>query len=200
MALVTSKGTMDKESPSVRKYIAQRAELLGAIRLPNNTFKGNAGTEVVSDILILQKRDRIIDIEPDWVHLNTDENGIKMNSYFVDHPDMILGEMKMVSGRFGEEATCEPYENADLESLLNDAISNIHGEITDYQLDEDLEEEDNSIPADPTVRNFSYALYDGKTSIISNSIFIDFCPRKRSAVKVEFYTFIKIVLRGLHNL
>ena len=169
MALVTSKGTMDKESPVVRKYIAQRAELLGAIRLPNNTFKGNAGTEVVSDILILQKRDRIIDIEPDWVHLNTDENGIKMNSYFVDHPDMILGEMKMVSGRFGEEATCEPYENADLESLLNDAISNIHGEITDYQLDEDLEEEDNSIPADPTVRNFSYALYDGKIYFRENS-------------------------------
>ena len=169
MALVTSKGTMDKESPAVRKYIAQRAELLGAIRLPNNTFKGNAGTEVVSDILILQKRDRIIDIEPDWVHLNTDENGIKMNSYFVDHPDMILGEMKMVSGRFGEEATCEPYENADLESLLNDAISNIHGEITDYQLDDALEEEDNSIPADPTVRNFSYALYDGKIYFRENS-------------------------------
>ena len=169
MALVTSKGTMDKESPAVRKYIAQRAELLGAIRLPNNTFKGNAGTEVVSDILILQKRDRIIDIEPEWVHLNTDENGIKMNSYFVEHPDMVLGEMKMVSGRFGEEATCEPYENADLESLLNDAISNIHGEITDYQLDEDLEEEDNSIPADPTVRNFSYTFYDGKIYFRENS-------------------------------
>ncbi len=169
MALVTSKGTMDKESPAVRKYIAQRAELLGAIRLPNNTFKGNAGTEVVSDILILQKRDRIIDIEPDWVHLNTDENGIKMNSYFVDHPDMILGEMKMVSGRFGEEATCEPYENSDLESLLNDAISNIHGEIADYELDDDLEEEDNSIPADPTVRNFSYTLYDGKIYFRENS-------------------------------
>ena len=169
MALVTSKGTMDKESPAVRKYIAQRAELLGAIRLPNNSFKGNAGTEVVSDILILQKRDRIIDIEPDWVHLNTDENGIKMNSYFVEHPDMILGEMKMVSGRFGEEATCEPYENADLESLLNDAISNIHGEIADYELDDDLEEEDNSIPADPTVRNFSYTLYDGKIYFRENS-------------------------------
>ena len=114
MALVTSKGTMDKETLAVRKYIAQRAELLGAIRLPNNTFKGNAGTEVVSDILILQKRDRLIDIEPDWVHLDTDENGIKMNSYFVQHPEMILGEMKMVSGRFGMEATCVPYENADL--------------------------------------------------------------------------------------
>ena len=118
MALVTSKGTMDKENSAVRKYIAQRAELLGAIRLPNNTFKGNAGTEVVSDILILQKRDRLIDIEPDWVHLDTDENGIKMNSYFVQHPEMILGEMKMVSGRFGMEATCVPYENADLTDLV----------------------------------------------------------------------------------
>lgn len=169
MALVTSKGTMDKENPAVRKYIAQRAELLGAIRLPNNTFKGNAGTEVVSDILILQKRDRITDIEPDWVHLNAGENGIKMNSYFVDHPDMILGEMKMVSGRFGEEATCEPYENADLESLLEEAISNIHGEITLYELDEDLEEEDNSIPADPTVRNFSYTVVDDVIYFRENS-------------------------------
>ncbi len=127
MALVTSKGTMDKETLAVRKYIAQRAELLGAIRLPNNTFKGNAGTEVVSDILILQKRDRLIDIEPDWVHLDTDENGIKMNSYFVQHPEMILGEMKMVSGRFGMEATCVPYENADLAAQLDEAVANIHG-------------------------------------------------------------------------
>ena len=125
MALVTSKGTMDKENPAVRKYIAHRAELLGAIRLPNDTFKGNAGTEVVSDILILQKRDRIIDIEPDWVHLNTDKNGIRMNSYFAEHPEMILGDMKIVSGRFGEETTCVPYENADLESLLDEAVSNI---------------------------------------------------------------------------
>ena len=160
MALVTSKGTMDKENPAVRKYIAQRAELLGAIRLPNNTFKGNAGTEVVSDILILQKRDRIIDIEPDWVHLNTDENGIRMNSYFVEHPDMVLGDMKIVSGRFGEEATCVPYENADLAALLDEAVSNIHGEINAYEQDEELEEEDYSIPADPNVRNFSYTLLD----------------------------------------
>ena len=156
MALVTSKGTMDKETLAVRKYIAQRAEFLGAIRLPNNTFKGNAGTEVVSDILILQKRDRLIDIEPDWVHLDTDENGIKMNSYFVQHPEMILGEMKMVSGRFGMEATCVPYENADLAAQLDEAVANIHGEITEYETEEELEEEDNSIPADPTVRNFSY--------------------------------------------
>ena len=169
MALVTSKGTMDKETLAVRKYIAQRAELLGAIRLPNNTFKGNAGTEVVSDILILQKRDRLIDIEPDWVHLDTDENGIKMNSYFVQHPDMILGEMKMVSGRFGMEATCVPYENADLAAQLDEAVANIHGEITEYEAEEELEEEDNSIPADPTVRNFSYTVVDGKIYYRENS-------------------------------
>ena len=169
MALVTSKGTMDKETLAVRKYIAQRAELLGAIRLPNNTFKGNAGTEVVSDILILQKRDRLIDIEPDWVHLDTDENGIKMNSYFVQHPEMILGEMKMVSGRFGMEATCVPYENADLAAQLDEAVANIHGEITEYETEEELEEEDNSIPADPTVRNFSYTMVDDKIYYRENS-------------------------------
>ena len=169
MALVTSKGTMDKENSTVRKYIAQRAELLGAIRLPNNTFKGNAGTEVVSDILILQKRDRLIDIEPDWIHLDTDENGIKMNSYFVQHPEMILGEMKMVSGRFGMEATCVPYENADLAAQLDEAVANIHGEITEYEAEEELEEEDNSIPADPTVRNFSYTVVDDKIYYRENS-------------------------------
>ena len=169
MALVTSKGTMDKETLAVRKYIAQRAELLGAIRLPNNTFKGNAGTEVISDILILQKRDRLIDIEPDWVHLDTDENGIKMNSYFVQHPEMILGEMKMVSGRFGMEATCVPYENADLAAQLDEAVANIHGEITEYEAEEELEEEDNSIPADPTVRNFSYTVVDDKIYYRENS-------------------------------
>ena len=169
MALVTSKGTMDKDNPSVRKYIAQRAELLGAIRLPNDTFKGNAGTEVVSDILFLQKRDRLIDIEPDWVYLDTDENGIKMNSYFVQHPEMILGEMKMVSGRFGPEATCEAFENADLGELLNEAVINIHGEISEYEVADELDEEDNSIPADPTVRNFSYTVLDDKIYFRENS-------------------------------
>lgn len=169
MALVTSKGTMDKENSSVRKYIAQRAELLGAIRLPNNTFKGNAGTEVVSDILFLQKRDRLIDIEPDWVHLDTDENGIKMNSYFVEHPEMVLGEMKMISGRFGMEATCEPYENSNLEDELMEAVANIHGEITAYEVEEELSEEDNSIPADPTVRNFSYTVVDDTIYFRENS-------------------------------
>ena len=169
MALITSKGTMDKENPAVRKYIAQRADLLGAIRLPNNTFKGNAGTEVVSDILILQKRDRIVDIEPDWVHLGTDENGIAMNSYFVEHPEMILGEMKMVSGRFGPEPSCVPYEGADLAEQLSEAVANIHGEITAYEVEDELTEEDNSIPADPTVRNFSYTLVDGKIYFRENS-------------------------------
>ena len=169
MVLITSKGTMDKENPAVRKYIAQRADLLGAIRLPNNTFIGNAGTEVVSDILILQKRDRIVDIDPDWVHLGTDENGIAMNSYFVEHPEMILGEMKMVSGRFGPEPSCVPYEVADLAEQLSEAVANIHGEITAYEVEDELTEEDNSIPADPTVKNFSYTLVDGKIYFRENS-------------------------------
>ena len=169
MALVTSKGTMDKTNSSVRKYIAQRAELLGAIRLPNDTFKDNAGTEVVSDILFLQKRDRLIDIEPDWVQLGTNENGITMNSYFVEHPEMILGEMKTVSGRFGEEVTCIPFENADLSELSSEAVANIHGEISDYEVEDDLEEEDNSIPADPDVRNFSYTILDDKIYFRENS-------------------------------
>ena len=169
MALVTSKGTMDKENSNVRKYIAQRAELLGAIRLPSDTFKGNAGTEVVSDILFLQKRDRLIDIEPDWVHLDADGNGIRMNSYFVQHPEMILGEMKMVSGRFGQEVTCEPFENADLSELLSEAVSNIHGEISEYEVADELEEEENSIPADPEVRNFSYTVVDDKIYFRENS-------------------------------
>jgi len=169
LALITSKGTMDKENPTVRKYIAQRAELLGAIRLPNDTFKGNAGTAAVSDILFFQKRDRLIDIEPEWVHLDTDSNGFKMNSYFVSHPEMILGEMKTVSGRFGEEITCAPYENSDISVLLNEAIQNIHGEITEYALDKELAEQDDSIPADPTVRNFSYTIVDGKIYYRENS-------------------------------
>lgn len=169
IALVTSKGTMDKESNAVRKYIAQRAELLGAIRLPNNTFKGNAGTEVVSDILFLQKRDRIVDVVSDWVYLDTDENGIRMNSYFVRHPEMVLGEMRMVSGRFGMEPTCEPYENSDLATQLDEAVSNIHGELSVYERDGEPAEEDNSILADPTVRNFSYTVLNGKLFFRENS-------------------------------
>ena len=169
VAFVTSSYTMDKRTASARKYIAQRAELLGAIRLPNNAFKAAAGTEVVSDILFLQKRERMVDIEPEWVHLATDENGIQMNSYFIDHPDMILGEMKMVSGPFGPTPTCEPYPDQSLEELLTEAIQNIHGEITAYDREEELEGEDHSIEADPAVRNFSYTLVNGQIYYRENS-------------------------------
>ena len=169
IAVVTSSYTMDKRTASARKYIAQRAELLGAVRLPNNAFKAAAGTEVVSDILFLQKRERMADIEPEWVHLATNENGIQMNSYFIDHPDMILGEMKMVSGPFGPTPTCEPYPEQPLEALLAEAVQNIHGEITAYDREEELEGEDHSIEADPAVRNFSYTLVDGQIYYRENS-------------------------------
>ena len=169
IAVVTSSYTMDKRTASARKYIAQRAELLGAVRLPNNTFKAAAGTEVVSDILFLQKRERMVDIEPEWVHLATNEDGIQMNSYFIDHPDMILGEMKMVSGPFGPTPTCEPYPEQPLEALLAEAVQNIHGEITAYDREDELEGEDHSIEADPAVRNFSYTLVDGQIYYRENS-------------------------------
>ena len=169
IAVVTSSYTMDKRTASARKYIAQRAELLGAVRLPNNTFKSAAGTEVVSDILFLQKRERMVDIEPEWVHLATNEDGIQMNSYFIDHPDMILGEMKMVSGPFGPTPTCEPYPEQPLEALLAEAVQNIHGEIAAYDREEELEGEDHSIEADPAVRNFSYTLVDGQIYYRENS-------------------------------
>ena len=170
VAFITSKGTMDKENPAVRKYIAQRADLLGAIRLPNNTFKDAAGTEVTSDIIFLQKRDRLIDIEPEWVHLATDENGIRMNSYFVSNPEMVLGDMQIISGAHGPESACVAYENAELGDLLQDAIQNIHAEITEFELDDlEAEDEDLSIPADPSVRNFSYAVVDGKLYFRENS-------------------------------
>ena len=169
IAVVTSSYTMDKRTASARKYIAQRAELLGAIRLPNNAFKAAAGTEVVSDILFLQKRERMVDIEPEWVHLATNEDGIQMNSYFIDHPDMVLGEMKMVSGPFGPTPTCEPYPEQPLEALLAEAVQNVHGEITAYDREEELEGEDHSIEADPAVRNFSYTLVDGQIYYRENS-------------------------------
>ena len=168
---ITSKGTMDKASPEVRKYIAQRAELLGAIRLPDNTFRANAGTEVTSDILILQKRDRVIDVEPDWVYLDTDENGVTMNSYFVQHPEMVLGQMRLESTRFGKsEPACKAYEDKSLSELLNDAVQKISGEITelDNEIDQISDEQDTSIPADPNVRNFSFALVDGKVYFREN--------------------------------
>lgn len=168
MILITSKGTMDKENSNIRRYIAQRADLLGAIRLPNDTFKGNAGTEVVSDILVLQKRDRMLDIEPDWVQLDNTEDGIRMNKYFVDNPDMVLGNMEMVSGRFGPESTCIPYEDRALEELLDVAVKNIHGQITEVQIGDEFEE-DLSIPVLPDVRNFSYTVVDGKIYFRENS-------------------------------
>ena len=169
IAVVTSSYTMDKRTASARKYIAQRSELLGAIRLPNNAFKAAAGTEVVSDILFLQKRERMVNIEPEWVHLATNEDGIQMNSYFIDHPDMVLGEMKMVSGPFGPTPTCEPYPEQPLEALLAEAVQNVHGEITAYDREEELEGEDHSIEADPAVRNFSYTLVDGQIYYRENS-------------------------------
>ena len=170
IAFITSKGTLDKENPNVRKYIAQRADLLGAIRLPNDTFRAAAGTEVTSDIIFLQKRDRLVDIEPDWVHLATDANGIRMNAYFVDNPEMALGDMQMVSGPHGMESACIAYENAELGDLLRDAIQNIHAEITEFEIDDlEAEDEDLSIPADPDVRNFSFTVVDGKIYYRENS-------------------------------
>ena len=167
IAFITSKGTLDKENPSVRKYIAQRADLLGAIRLPNNTFKANAGTEVTSDIIFLQKRDSITDIEPDWVYLGENDEGIKMNQYFIDNPEMILGNMEMISTRFGYDSACIS-DGENLEDKLERAISNIHAEVKEYELD-DIGEEDNSIEADLTVRNFSYTLIDDKIYFRENS-------------------------------
>ena len=169
IAFITSKGTLDKENSAVRKYLAQRADLIGAIRLPNNAFKANARTEVTSDIIFLQKRDRMTDIEPDWVHLDTDENGIRMNRYFVQHPEMVLGDMVMESTRFGMDSTCRSYEDADLSELLSEAVQNLHAQITDYEVEELDEEEDRSIPADPAVRNFSFCLVDGKVYYRENS-------------------------------
>lgn len=169
IAFIISKGTLDKENSAVRKYLAQRADLIGAIRLPNNAFKANARTEVTSDIIFLQKRDRMTDIEPDWVHLDTDENGIRMNRYFVQHPEMVLGDMVMESTRFGMDSTCRSYEDADLSELLSEAVQNLHAQITDYEVEELDEEEDRSIPADPSVRNFSFCLVDGKVYYRENS-------------------------------
>lgn len=167
IAFITSKGTLDKENPSVRKYIAQRADLLGAIRLPNNTFKANAGTEVTSDIIFLQKRDSITDIEPDWVYLGENDDGLKMNQYFIDNPEMILGNMEMISTRFGYDSACIS-DGEKLEDKLERAISNIHAEVKEYELD-DIGEEDNSVEADLTVRNFSYTLIDDKIYFRENS-------------------------------
>ena len=170
LAFVTSKGTMDKDTPTVRKYLAQRADLLGAIRLPNNTFKDAAGTDVTSDILFLQKRDALSSEEPDWVHRNTDANRLKMNQYFIDHPEMVMGEMREISGPYGPETACLPIEGRDLGEQLAAAIQNIQGSITEYVMDDpETEGEDKSIPADPEVRNFSYTIVDGKVYYRENS-------------------------------
>ena len=171
VAVVTSKGTMDKKSPAVRKYLAQRAELLGAVRLPNTAFKANAGTEVTSDILFFKKRDRVVDLEPDWVHLGENEDGIAMNQYFIEHPEMVAGKMELVSGPYGMEATCSPIEGKSLEEQLKEAMSHIQGEIENSGLDE-LEDntEKTTIPADPSVKNFSYAVVDGEVYYRENSV------------------------------
>ena len=170
VAFITSKGTLDKENSSVRKYLAQRADLIGAIRLPDNTFKRNAGTEVTSDIIFLQKRDHITDLDQDWVHLDTDENGIRMNRYFVQHPEMILGDMVMESTRFGPDSACKAREGEDLSEQLANAIQFLQAEIKPYELEELDEEEDRSIPADPTVKNFSYTIADGQVYYRENSL------------------------------
>ena len=164
VAFVTSKGTLDKTNPTVRKYLAQRADLLGAIRLPNNAFYRNAGTEVTTDIIFLQKRDRMIDIEPDWVHLGKTESGVPVNNYFIEHPDMILGEMVFDESMYGgkNDTSCHPFPDSNLAEQLADAVANIHAEIADYDRGDDEQEEDNSIPADPRVRNFSYTIVDGQ--------------------------------------
>ena len=170
IAFVTSKGTMDKENSAVRRYLAQRADLIGAIRLPDNTFKRNAGTEVTSDIIFLQKRDHITDLDQDWVHLDTDENGIRMNRYFVQHPEMILGDMVMESTRFGPDSACKAREGEDLSDQLANAIQFLQAEIKPYELEELDEEEDHSIPADPNVKNFSYTIADGQVYYRENSL------------------------------
>ena len=169
IAFITSSGTMDKKNPAIRRYIAQRAELLGAIRLPNNTFKKNAGTEVTADILFLQKRDRLIETEPDWLYLDVDENGITQNRYFVQHPEMVLGEMVMESTQYGMDSACRPYADSDLEALLTEAVGNLHAEIAEYETGELVEESDNTIPADPSVANFSYTVLDGNIYYRENS-------------------------------
>lgn len=169
IAFVTSKGTMDKENSNVRKYLSQRAELIGAIRLPDNTFKNNAGTEVTSDIIFLKKRDKITDIEENWVNIDTAENGIRMNKYFVDNPQMIMGQMVMQSSRFGQESACKMIEGSDLDYMLSKAIEDIQAEIEEYDFDEVIEEEEKYIPAEPTVKNYSYTVIDEKVYYRENS-------------------------------
>lgn len=182
IAFITSKGTLDKENPSVRKYIAQRAELLGAIRLPNNIFKNAAGTEVTSDIIFLQKRDTLIAAEPDWVHLGKDGNSLTINQYFIDHPEMVLGEMREISGPYGPETACIPFKSQALSEILNEAVGRLQGQITEYERDEAEEETIDAVPADPSVRNFSYTLVDGNLYFRENSRML---PKKVSAAQTN---------------
>lgn len=170
IAFITSKGTLDKKDESIRKYISQRAELIGAIRLPNDTFQRNAGTTVTSDIIFLKKRDKITDIDENWIHLGINENGIEINNYFIEHPEMILGNMEMISGRFGQESACLPFSAIPLEDLLDEAIKNLDNEIDDFQIDEIFEDEEKTLPADPSVRNFSYTLVDNQIYYRENSM------------------------------
>lgn len=204
VAFITSKGTMDKKSCKVRKYIAQRAELLGAVRLPNNTFSRTAGTEVTSDVLFLQKRERMIDIEPDWVHLGTDDNGITINSYFVEHPEMICGEMQEVSGPYGTKAECIAYENADLEDLLNEAVANIGGEYKAQEIENLFDnteniEEDEIIPATPDVKNYSYTVVDGDIYYRQNSIMERQKLNATAEKRIKALVKVREALRGVLN-
>ena len=198
IAFVTSKGTMDKKDPSVRRYLAQRAELLGAVRIPNDTFSKNAGTEVTSDIIFLQKRERQIIQEPDWVYLDRDENGIEMNRYFIDHPEMILGRMQMISGRFGEESACIPFEGKDLEELLSDAVSHIHGRIDEKEID--MQEAEDFIPADPEVTDFSYTIKDGTIYFRENSRMYPVRLSETAAKRAEGLIGIRTSVRRLIEL
>ena len=198
IAFVTSKGTMDKKDPSVRRYLAQRAELLGAVRIPNDTFSKNAGTEVTSDIIFLQKRERQIIQEPDWVYLDRDENGIEMNRYFIDHPEKILGNMQMISGRFGEESACIPFEGKALETLLSDAVLHIHGRIDEKDID--LQEAEDFIPADPEVTDFSYTIKDGTIYFRENSRMYPVKLSETAAKRAEGLIGIRTSVRRLIEL
>lgn len=198
IAFVTSKGTMDKKDPSVRRYLAQHAELLGAVRIPNDTFSKNAGTEVTSDIIFLQKRERQIIQEPDWVYLDRDENGIEMNRYFIDHPEMILGSMQMISGRFGEESACIPFEGKALETLLSDAVAHIHGQIAEKEID--LQEAEDFIPADPEVTDFSYTIKDGTIYFRENSRMYPVRLSETAAKRAEGLIGIRTSVRRLIEL
>ena len=197
-ALITTKGTMDKESPEVRKYLAERADLLGAIRLPNTAFKANAGTEVSADILFFQKRESFTKEMPDWVNLESDANGITINKYFVQHPGLILGEMKEVSGPYGMETTCAPMEGADLELQLQEAVKHIRGSmVAAVDIEAELDEMPESIPADPNVRNYSYTVVDDQVYYRVNSLMNQVKMPAATAERVKGMVAIRDTVREL---